>query len=446
MIQKFKNKLQADSTLKELFKGSSITFFIKLLGMLTSYLVVLLISRKYGAEGVGIYGLSHRLINSIAIFCALGLNISVLRYVGEFNTKKNAQAYLRKLFKYILQLSLPFAVLISIIIYSLASIIAEQLFENPVYTEAIQIVAIILPFFTLNIIYVEFIRGLKLLKVSEYLRSINTYLIILILLFLPFLNFGELKSVYAMAIGMTVTFIISLQFIFIILKNSKLKAEVTSFSKKKLMSTSMPMMVISVSSFILAFAGTFFLELYSTTSNVGIFNVCLMLSQLVSLALTVVNTISAPKFSELFWSNKKEELKKVIHQSSKLIFWSSMMVSIVLILASKYVLALFGNEFIIGQNILLILVLGQIINAATGSVGVFLNMTGNQKVLRNIIFLTTIVVLIGYYMFVPTYGMIGVALVSISGTIFLNVTSAIYVYKELNYTTFYIPFINIKND
>lgn len=429
-----------------MLSGSAITFALKITGLLLSYLVAMMISKSYGADGVGLYNLSQRIIRSLAIVCALGFNISVLRYVGEFNTKPNRGTYLKKLLSYFLQLALPISILVSIILFLYANEIALNVFENKDYDGAIKIIAAVLPFFTLNLISVEFIRGLKLLKVSEFLRSVSIYLMVIILLSLTVLHYGILNPIYALAIGISITFLGAIIFIIVHVKKLPTGDEKVNFNKKEFVKTSLPMMVITISSFVLAFSGIFFLELFSTTDIVGIYSICIMLSQLVSMALTVVNTISAPKFSELFWSHKIKELKKVLHHSSKLIFWSSIVISIVLIGLSEYILALFGEEFVKGQTVLIILIAGQIINATTGSVGVFMNMTGNQKILRNIIVLTAIMIVVGYYFIVPKYGMVGAALISVCGTAIINIISALYVYKKLNFTTFYLPFLKTKNE
>lgn len=443
MLQKLKKKLSSDKNFKELLFGSYITFVLKVLGMLLSYLVLKLVSSYYGAEGVGLYGVSNKILRAVGITCALGFNISVLRYVGEYSNNRERSSYLKTIFNYFNQLSLPVSLIVGVLIYFYSNYIAIYVFENSDYTLALKIIAFALPMFTLNLINVEFIRGLKLLKVSEFLRSVSVYFVILIVLFFSILNRGLFNPIYALILGVFTTFLISVIFIYSYLKKLGNRKEKVSLKMSGFVKTSMPMMVISISSFVLAFSGLFFLEIFSSTKHVGIYNICVMLAQLVSLTLTVVNTISAPKFSELYWNNRKKELKKVIRQSSKLIFWSSLFISIVMIALSKIVLSYFGKEFLLGHNILIILVFGQIINAATGSVGIFLNMTGNQKVLRNIIIATAVFVVMGYYLVIPIYGMLGAAIISVIGTTILNVFSAIYVYRKLQYVTFYIPFLKL---
>lgn len=444
MIQKLKQTLVSDHNLKELLTGSSITFVLKVLGMILSYLVVILISTRYGAEGVGLYSLSLKTLTSISIFCALGFNVSVLRYVGQFNLNSQANNYLRKIFKYFIQLTFPVTIIMGLLIFILSEHIALNVFGNENYIMALKLIAFGLPFFTLNLINVEFIRGLKLLKVSEFLRSANIYLVIGVVMLISFLNYNELNSVYALVVATVITFCFSLGFI--IFKLSSINSLITGaegFTRKDFLKTSIPMMVTTVSSLILAFSGLFFLEAYASTATVGVYNVCVMLSQMVSLPLTVVNTISAPKFSELYWNDKYESLKRVLRQSSKLIFWISIVVALILIMFSGFILRIFGDEFVLGKEILWILVLGQIINAITGSVGVFLNMTGHQKVLKNIILFTMILVVLSYYFLIPIYGTLGAALVSVFGIAVLNIASAFYVYKKLNYVTFYIPFLKV---
>jgi O-antigen/teichoic acid export membrane protein len=439
LIKKFQQKLSKDGNLKELLSGSALTFVIKITGMLIGYVVVLLVSRKYGAEGTGIYSLTTSILNSLAILGGLGLNISVLRYVGQFNKTENGFANMKKLYNYILQLALPFSIFIGLGLFFMADKIALDILENPTYIPALKVGSVALPFFTLNLINVEFIRGLKLLKVSEYLRSINTPLIVVIIMIFSVLSYGVLDAVYAMVGGIIVSFFLSMVYIGKYFKNHNAKGIKADFSKKELVKTSMPMMTIAVASFVMANGGVFFLEMYSTTDQVGIFNVCLRLAQLVSLVLVVVNTIAAPKFAELYWAGKREELQKVINQSSKIIFFVSLMISVVLIFTSNLALGLFGQEFTSGNFALVILIFAQMINAMTGSVGVFLNMSGHQKILRNIILVSASLVVMGYILIVPHYGIFGAALVGLLGSLLLNISAAIYVYRTLGIITFYQP-------
>ena len=132
------------------------------------------------------------------------------------------------------------------------------------------------------------------------------------------------------------------------------------------------MMITAIASTLMASVSLFLIEYFDETGQVGIYGVAFRISQLIAIVLIVVNTIAAPKFSELFWADKKDELQRVILQSTKLMFWTAFGLSIVVILGAGWILALFGNDFIDGRWTLIALAIGQLINAATGSVGVTL--------------------------------------------------------------------------
>ena len=200
------------------------------------------------------------------------------------------------------------------------------------------------------------------------------------------------------------------------------------------------MMITAFSFLLMGRIDTIMLGMFSTTENVGIYNVALKLASITSFILYAVNTIAAPKFSELFWSNKMEELKKVVRLSSKLIFGVSFPFLILFVVFSKFFVGLFGKEFIAGQTALVILSIGQFVNAASGSVGYFMNMTGRQIVYRNIILVATALNIILNYILIPVYGLNGAAIATAISMSMWNITSVIYLRAKLKVNTFYPGF------
>tara|TARA_R110002072_G_scaffold159408_3_gene310465 strand:+ start:535 stop:702 length:168 start_codon:yes stop_codon:yes gene_type:complete len=53
LLSKLKHKLNNDGHLKDLLKGSAITFVLKMSGMGLGFILTYLISHKLGPEGVG---------------------------------------------------------------------------------------------------------------------------------------------------------------------------------------------------------------------------------------------------------------------------------------------------------------------------------------------------------------------------------------------------------
>lgn len=441
MIKGFKEKLDKDIHLNELLTGSILTFILKLLGMLLSYIVILVISRFYGAEGIGLYTLSLTIMTFMVMISTMGIQLSVLRFVGHINNNKD-YFKLRQLYKNINSIVIPTSILLSAFLFLFSEKLALSIFENPNYEDAIKLVALILPFMTIQNISVEFIRGLKKIKISESLRSIVRPAIIILVIFLivPRCPENILVPVYAFGFSVIISALLSSIYINKQLKHVSISNVVDELTKRKLLKISLPMMITSLSAFAMGNVSIIMLEMFTTTEEVGIYSVCLKLAMSISLVLVVVNTISAPKFSELYWNKKYTQLQKMLNQSAKLILFPSLVFALILFILPETILSLFGKEFLSGKYVLILLIIGQLVNAATGSVGIFLNMTGHQNVMRNVTVIAFFITLLSSYILIPTYRMEGAALSVVLGTLVINLIPAIYAHVKLNYCTYYSPF------
>ncbi|MGA1863047.1 MATE family efflux transporter [Deferribacter thermophilus] len=100
--------------------------------------------------------------------------------------------------------------------------------------------------------------------------------------------------------------------------------------------------------------------------------------------------IFIPKFAEFWGKGDIKGLAKVAQQSTKLIFWTSFPILLFFLIFPKPILGIFGEEFKVGAIALMILTIGQFVNAAAGSVGYILQMTGHQKFHQNVVLIGAI--------------------------------------------------------
>jgi len=437
MLNKVKSKLNSDTNLKELVSGSLITFVLKMGGMSLSYLMIYFIVQKTGSKGAGYYSLINNVLMILGMIAAMGTNVSVLRFVGQYNNEEN-NVRLGNLYSNLVKLALPIALILGAVIWFFSENIAVSIFRDIEYAPALALVGITLPFFTLDLIAVEFIRGLKKLKVSEFIRSVSRPTIVLICLFIVW--FQDIENIYIIYFYCGAVILNSIASSATVIVNVlRIKDHQKALSTKEIFKVSSPMMITAITGILMSSTSIFLLEYFSTTEDVGVYSVAVRLSLLISLVLIVVNTISAPKFSELYWGKKMDELQKVIHQSVKLIFWGALFVAIVVGVGSYPILGIFGEEFTKGQLPLIILIIGQMVNAAAGSVALFLNMSGHQNVLRNMSLISLVIQLILALVLIPSMGMLGAAISSTAGGILWNILCILYVKSKLNIKTYYFP-------
>ncbi len=441
MINRLIHNLKNDSHFKDILKGSAITFVLKIAGMIASYVLIYVISNKLGAKGVGFYNFLMNVLISLGMVMGLGMNISVLRYVGQFNNQID-NPKIKLLYKYFMGIVSPLAIITGCILYFGSEFFVDFFGRGNEYVKGLKIVGVVLPFYSLNQISIEFIRGLKRLEVSEMIRSLLRPVVMCLGIVIWFnQKLSKIDVVYLLMVAVLINFIIS---------QWTILGKIKSVSKKNLdfpinefLKTSLPMMIASVSSTLFLALPIFFLDFYTSQSEVGIYSVANRLASLVSIILIVVNTIAAPKFSELYWGKNMKELQKIITKSTRLMFFGALVISFVLVIYGKTFLGIFGEEFKAGYNVLIVLVISQLVNAATGSVGVFMNMSGRQKTLRNI-FVLAFFLLVVFYLILGNSLSIFTASIAIGClNIAISIIPTYIVFKELKLRTYFMPF---KND
>ncbi|HWC32514.1 MAG TPA: oligosaccharide flippase family protein [Actinomycetota bacterium] len=125
--------------------------------------------------------------------------------------------------------------------------------------------------------------------------------------------------------------------------------------------------------FVLAqFAGRFGV----TQTDVGIYAAAARAAQVILLFIIATSLMFSPFVADLHARGQREKLDRLFKQLTRWTMAATLPLFIVLAVTPGSALRLFGDEFGAGQIALLILLLGQLVNVATGSVGFVLIMVG----------------------------------------------------------------------
>ena len=120
----------------------------------------------------------------------------------------------------------------------------------------------------------------------------------------------------------------------------------------------------------------FVLTRYATGTEVGVYSAALRAGQVIVLFLTSVSLMFSPFVADLHNRGERERLDKLFKALTRWTLAATMPIFLVLVVAPGPALRIFGGEFSEGQAALLILLAGQFVNIATGSVGFVLIMIG----------------------------------------------------------------------
>jgi len=452
-LEEIKQKLNKDIHLKEFLRGSFNAFILRVLGIAVGYIFILIITRYYGSKAMGIYAIFTTILQIVSTIGKFGMDTAILKLVAEYSIKDKWDIVI-EIYRKIIKLVLPFSLILSILIFFLSPYIAQHIFNKPDLYKCFQIASIgIIPLVLIHI-HVEGIRGLKKIKEYMFLHSIGILMLASFILGLITVllrtNFIDLKNINYIPLFVYIfsLFIICLMSYFIWIKSLPKKFNLGNkaekFSYSSILDIAIPMFFSGSLALIIGWTDTIMLGIFRTEEEVGIYNVVLRLSILTSIVLVSASIVLAPKFVE-FWSRKDiYGLVKLAQQSTKLIFLFSFPMLILFLFFPKEILGIFfGNEFKTGATALRILIIAQSVNIASGSVEIFLNMTGHQKFYQKVIFIGTIINIVLNFLLIPHFGILGAAIASAVSMIFWNFIFSLKI-KQILKTWIFFPGILFK--
>ena len=450
MLEKLKSKLTKDMQLKELLSGSAVVFFFRILGLFSGYVLSYIITQYFGEELLGVYSLSFTILSLVVVVSRLGLDEALVKIVSDLRfNNKTGQA--KDAYRKSVRLIIIVSAVLSVLVYQSAQLVANW-FENDLLVRSIKIVSCAIVPYALIKVNADTLRGMKKMKAFSYLQvgSLLLFMSFFLLVGIFFFEPTNYLPFYALLGASLIMYLWSA----LLIHKEFVDAESGRDNYKRLIKISLPMMLTSSMFLVLSWTDNILLGRFLSEDQVGVYFVAFKFGLIISLSLFAINSIAAPKFSELFTANDKPKLQKLAMQSVKLNFWSSIPVFILLIFSAEWLLSLYGASFTIAKKCVYILAIGQLYNALSGSVLNFLNMTGYEKLVSKIIVSAAILNIGLNYYLIPLFdassgwiGIEGAALASAICLIYWNSLGIYFVYKHHGFLMFPNPFsLKIKDD
>ena len=172
----------------------------------------------------------------------------------------------------------------------------------------------------------------------------------------------------------------------------------------------------------------------------GVYNIAKWLSGVIGLVVTAVNAVLAPSAASLYTMGNIKGLQQVVTKTARVLLFASLPITLFLVLFGKPVLKLAGAEFAAGYAPLIVLCVGQLVNAAMGSVGLLLMMTGHEKEAAKGIGCGALANGILSALLIPRFGIEGAAWAASLSLILWNLVLVVVVKKRLDIdsTAFYV--------
>jgi len=435
LINEQLRNIYLDRDYREILSKGLIYILIRGLGILLSYAFTIYITKSFDASVFGLFSISISVFMIVSVIGRLGLDINLVKYYSISENQENVGLFYRSVFK-----SFIASAILSVTIYFFRFQITNELFEvpKPNLVPYLNWILLSIPLWSVTLVCASVSRAQKNIKWFTFISLASRFLFSLIILVL-LLNFNDSPIFIAKAhfYGILITSVIAFLHTAINFKSIKLKTNISSWA---FIQDSLPIMLSSSILILLGWMDTFVLGIYETDANVGVYNVSLKIATLASFTLLAINSILAPKIANSYLNKEEEKYKKLIRFSTKLNFLVSTLVILIIVIFSKFLLNIFGEEYIAGNIVLFILCFGQMVNSFSGSVGIILQMIGKQKIHQNFVLIALVLNLFLTFILTPIYGGIGAAIATIISMSFWNLASVIYLKKKMNIISYYNPF------
>lgn len=174
----------------------------------------------------------------------------------------------------------------------------------------------------------------------------------------------------------------------------------------------------------------------SGTENAGLFQAATQIVGIVIMGLTTVNLPLQPRLAAAWGSGDTIGAQRLVREAARLGTSLAIVAALIIIPFAEYLLSIYGQQYIDSASALRILVIGQVINAVSGSCGVVLSMTGHQRFVLIGLISALVVNLVVSWVAIAIYGLIGAALATTLSLATWNMLLIYFSWRKTGLLTF----------
>jgi len=424
-----------DGHMQEVLKKGSAALLIAVLGSVFGFAVSFSLAHLLGAGGVGIYFLAFSVATIVATIGRLGFDNTVVRFVASSTSTGNWKDVLF-VHDYAIRVAWIATSILAVMLFFSAEWLAGTVFNKPLMAYPLMLVAVAVVPLAISMIQAESLRGMKCIPASQWIKMVIVSVVTLILLY-PFVQAWGVNGAVASFMAASLVSMVLAYFLWKKAYQQKVLSKdienKKTLSSSTLFQSSWPLFTVAITGLVMQQAATIFLGVWGSVEDIGVFNIANRIAALLLFPLMAMISILTPKFSEIYRQGDMGGMQKLARRSSHLLTILAVPVAIFVALYSEGILTLFGNDFAKGAMVLMILLAGVIVNAATGAVGSVLMMSGHEKSVRSATVIAAFLTIGMLFIFVPTWKDIGAAIAVTVGISIQNLLMVWYVYKRLGF-------------
>jgi len=417
---------------KKLVQDGIGSLILRLVFIFLSFFISIVLARILGVEGYGIYGYALAIVSVLAIPAEFGLPTLVMRETSK-NMVQNNFGEIKGIWRWASKI----IILLTIIIFLISFVVylnwGDQFDEKYVIT--ISYGLLLVPLLALINLINAALKGLKKIVLGQLGESLirpGSFLFLVIVIYILIPN--KISPHLFMAVQIIAAGISLLIVSFLLWKNQPKEINLSSaiIKTKSWLFSTLTLALVNGVALLNKWINLIILGLFVSSPEIGVYNVAIQISILASSGLQAVNLVIAPQFASLYAEGDYNRLQKLTTISARVILAINLIITIFFIIFGRIFLSIvYGSDFVVGYIPMIILLIGQFVNSATGSVAFLLNMTDRENLtIRGSLAAVGINITLSLLL-APIWGTNGAAIASAIAVAISNIILWWLVYKHL---------------
>lgn len=410
-------------------RGASAAFLIQSTGLLLKYASQVLLARWIGSvDEYAAFALAFTWTQLLAVGAALGFTTAALRFVPQYLESSDSSRLIG-----FLKRSRQLVIAAGIVIAAAGTFALAFTSESPFQVDALRIGLWLVPLYAVSELQMQSIRGTRRIA-SAFFPSFVLQPLLLIGAAFAWLTWrGELTAVSAAwSLVAAVAAVVLIQQLYLVRAVPNMTGSASpSYETRHWLNVSIPLFLSAGFLMLMSNSDVIMLGYLRSEAEAGVYFAASRTARQAAFMLAAVNAIVAPLISGQKALGDRARLQRISQVAAALVFFPSLIVAVVLLVFSRWVLGLFGDEYVAGQTALSVLVIGQLINALTGPVGFLLSLGGYERQSTKVYGYCSLLNVALNYICISRYGMTGAAVATSASLIIANVWLAVLVVKHL---------------
>lgn len=433
-----------NDSLKKAAGGTSILLLGTVLSNLLWFITKFLIVRTSTAEQLGVYSLGVAIINVLAVVATLGLHEGATKYISSLlgeGKKRDAVGVAN----FSLRIGMLTGAAACALLFLCSGMLSRYVFYKPDLEIPLKILSGYIPFNVLTLIFIWILRGYGFIRAKVYYMDICIPLFFLILLSGSFALMPSFTGIlYSYFLSSVAAFIAVCIYGYIKIKLHPLPTKERANIHAGLMRFSFSVLILNLMLVIFGWTDTLVLGRYASSRDVGIYNIAMLLANLLTFPYLAVCFVFMPIAGGLLAKEQHSELLRTYQILTKWVFSATLPIFFVIFFFPEMIITfLFGARFLGAAMPLRILSLGFLLQTVLGPSIILMIALGLSRDIRRISFLGVFLNITLNYLFIKHLGLglVGAAVATMLSYSSISGINFVTLYRKSGFHSFTAKYI-----